>query len=356
MSLALSLAKRGMFSSDPNPRVGCVLAREGQVIATGWHRCSGDAHAEVYALREAGDNASGATAYVTLEPCNHQGRTPACAPQLVQAGISRVVCAIRDDNPLVNGGGFSQLKEAGIQVDTGLMKEQAEALNPGFFKRMRVSKPWVRVKLAQSLDGGIALQNGSSQWISSAESRADVQNWRARSSAIMTGIGTVLADDPSLTVRLEEDSRQPLRVIVDSNWRTPPAARTIGLEGNVIIAGCEDKSIPSALGDSQAELLPLPRDNGKVCLHSLMKALSERSVNEIQVEAGGTLAGSLIEEKLVDEVLIYQAPVILGNGTQKPFGLGPLSSMDDRTRLDWIETIHIGGDLRLRLKPVYGES
>lgn len=356
MTLALQLAEKGMETTDPNPRVGCVLASQGQVLGTGWHQRCGEAHAEVFALADAGTAAKGATAYVTLEPCSYAGRTPACAPQLIEAGISRLVCAIYDNNPKVNGGGFAQLEKAGIRVDTGLMKQQAESLNAGFFKRMGENKPWVRVKLAQSLDGGIALSNGDSQWISSAASRADVQKWRARSSAVMTGIGTVLSDNPALNVRREADCRQPMRIIVDSHWRTPANARTLELDGKVLIAGREDVEVPAKLRESGAELLPLPAAAERVDLQALMHALCKYSINEIQVEAGATLAGALIAKELVDEVLIYQAPMLLGSGSRQAFGFGPLEDMRDRVQMKWIESIHIGEDLRLRLKPVYGSA
>ncbi len=356
MALALQQAALGLDTTHPNPRVGCVLARDGKVVATGWHQRCGEAHAEVHALQQAGPAARGATAYVSLEPCSYQGRTPACAPQLIEAGISRLVCASVDPNPRVNGKGISLLESAGIRVDTGLMKDQAESLNAGFYKRMREGLPWVRVKLAQSIDGGTALSNGLSQWISSSESRADVQNWRARSAAIMTGIGTVLADDPCLNVRSDNTSRQPLRVIVDSQWRTPANARTLGLDGEVLIAGNEGLEIPLALKDSGAELLALASKSGRVDLSRLMQALADRSVNEVQVEAGSTLSGALIAEKLVDEILIYQAPVLLGSGTRGSFKFGPLDDMDDAIQMNWIESTRIGNDMRLRLKPVYPQD
>jgi diaminohydroxyphosphoribosylaminopyrimidine deaminase/5-amino-6-(5-phosphoribosylamino)uracil reductase len=353
MARALQVATRGLETTDPNPRVGCVLAKNDEVVGTGWHARRGEAHAEVHALKEAGSLARGATAYVTLEPCSHQGQTPACAPQLVKAGIRRLVCAGRDDNPRVNGNGFSLLEDAGIQVDIGLMKEQAESLNAGFFMRMRQNKPWIRVKLAQSIDGGTALSNGQSQWISSEESRADVQAWRARSSAVMTGIGTLLADDPSLNVRRKETCRQPLRIILDSHWRTPATARTLDLEGKVLIAGLQSIEVPAGLKSTGAELLGLPENNGRLDLHHLMRALADRSVNEVQVEAGATLCGALIANKLVDEVLIYQAPILLGAGAKPAFGFGPLESMENRVSLKWIESVHLGEDMRLRLTPIY---
>lgn len=353
MARALQLAEKGMDTTDPNPRVGCVLALDGRIVAEGWHRKCGDKHAEVYALEAAGSQARGATAYVSLEPCSHHGRTPACAPQLIEAGISRVVSAIRDHNPTVNGGGFSLLEAAGIRVDQGLMEQQAAELNAGFIKRMSVNKPWVRVKLAQSLDGGTALSNGESQWISSIESREDVQKWRARSSAIMCGIGTLLADDPSLNVRRENDCRQPLRIIVDSHWRTPASSKTLSLDGKVLIAGREDVKIPASLKETPAELLALPATSERVNLHALMTGLAEREVNEIQVESGATLSGALLAEQLVDEILMYQAPLLLGSGAREPFAFGPLSDMENRIEMQWIESVHLGTDLRLRLKPMY---
>jgi diaminohydroxyphosphoribosylaminopyrimidine deaminase/5-amino-6-(5-phosphoribosylamino)uracil reductase len=328
------------------------------VLATGWHQVCGEAHAEVHALKEAGQSARGATAYVTLEPCDHQGRTPACVDALIAAGVDRVVCATHDPNPRINGNGFVRLEKAGIRVDKGLMKEQAESLNAGFFKRMRENMPWVRVKLAQSLDGNTALADGSSQWISSEASRADVQKWRARSSAVMTGIGTVVTDDPSLNVRGSGENntkpgRQPLRIIVDSHWRTPPGARTLGLPGGVLIAGRQDVEIPESLKETGAEFLPVKPSSGRVGLRDLMAALANREINELQVEAGAILAGALLEEQLVDEVLIYLAPLLLGLGARNAFAIGPLKDMQQRISMQWIETVGVGSDLRLRLKPEY---
>lgn len=349
MSRALQLAERGLFGTDPNPRVGCVIARDGRVIAEGWHQRAGEAHAEPRALQALGAEARGATAYVTLEPCSHQGRTPSCATALIEAGIARVVAAGKDPNPEVNGQGIERLRTAGIQVDTGLLAELAEALNPGFFKRMREQRPWVRVKLALSLDGKTALGNGTSQWISGEASRQDVQAWRARSSAVMTGVGTVLADNPSLNVRLEGALRQPLRLIVDSHWRTPPDARTLQLPGPTLVAGVGDHAIPDELRSTGVELLPVKADRaGRVDLPALLAALAERAVNEIQVEAGATLAGALLEQGLVDELLVYQAPIVLGSGSRDAFAMGPLADMRGRIRLRKMESLALGGDLRMR--------
>ena len=356
MAEALQLAARGMNSTHPNPRVGCVIAQGNEVVGRGWHETAGQRHAEIAALEDAGSRARGATAYITLEPCSYHGRTAPCTDALLEAGIERVISATKDPNPEVNGNGNSQLEGAGIRVESGLMAGEAEALNAGFFKRMSSHRPWVRIKLAQSLDGRTALQDGASQWISSADSRRDVQSWRARSSAILTGIETVLADDPSLNVREIETSRQPVRVIADSRWRTPAGARVLSLPGRVLIAGLQDVEIPIALRDSAAELLPLPGSSGRVDLGALMSELANREFNEVQVEAGGTLCGALLEAQLVDEILVYLAPILLGGGARGAFEFGPLASMQERVGLNWLESGWTGPDLRLRLEPVYRKS
>jgi diaminohydroxyphosphoribosylaminopyrimidine deaminase/5-amino-6-(5-phosphoribosylamino)uracil reductase len=353
MGSALQLARLGLETTHPNPRVGCVITREGQVVGKGWHKRAGEAHAEINALHEAGEKAVGGTAYVTLEPCSHTGRTPPCVEALIKARVARVVFAIEDPNPDVNGSGFERLQQAGIEVQSGLMAKQAEELNSGFLKRMRMGRPWVRVKLAQSMDGHIALSNGDSQWISGAESRADVQNWRARSDAILTGIGTILADDPSLNVRKQEGARQPARIIVDSHWRTPATAKLFESSGKVVIAGLQDKSVPDALKASGAECLGLPSLDDRVDLRAVLSELAKRGFNEVQVEAGATLCGTLLQLGLVDELLIYQAPIILGGAAMSPFMLPRLDNMDDRVHLEWLDSRRVGKDLRLRFKPVY---
>jgi diaminohydroxyphosphoribosylaminopyrimidine deaminase/5-amino-6-(5-phosphoribosylamino)uracil reductase len=356
MATALRLANKGLNTTHPNPRVGCVIAHNERVVGKGWHEKAGDAHAEINALVDAGDNASGATAYVTLEPCSHSGKTPPCTDALIAAKISRVVCALEDPNPEVSGDGIKRLQQAGIEVQVGLMAAKAEEQNAGFLMRMRHGRPWVRIKLAQSMDGHIALANGSSQWISGPESRADVQRWRARSDAILTGVGTVLADDPSLNVRIHESAResarQPLRVIADSHWRTPSDARLLGLAGKVLIAGLNESNIPQALAASVAELVVLPGTDDRVDLLQLLQELGRRGINEVQVEAGATLCGGLMQQGLVDEVLIYQAPVLLGGGAVSPFAAPRLDNMDDRVHLDWMDSQRVGNDLRLRLRPV----
>jgi len=353
MARALQLARHGLNTTHPNPRVGCVISNNGQVVGSGWHKKAGEAHAEIHALREAGEKASGGTAYVTLEPCSHSGRTPPCVDALISAKIARVVCAIEDPNPAVNGNGFHRLRQAGIEVESGLMATEAAELNSGFLMRMRHRRPWVRIKLAQSMDGHIALANGRSQWISGPESRHDVQNWRARSDVILTGIGTVLADDPSLNVRNKQDARQPLRVIADSHWRIPVSARLFSLPGEVLIVGLDENSVPEVLGKAGAECMLLPAREGRVDMKAVLIELGARGCNEVQVEAGATLCGTLLQQRLVDEVLIYQAPIILGGGAVSPFAAPVLDNMEDRVHLEWVDSRRIGKDLRLRLKPVY---
>ena len=353
MAIALQLARLGLKTTHPNPRVGCLIAVDGEVVGGGWHKKAGEGHAEINALLEAGDKAAGGTAYVTLEPCSHSGRTPPCVDALINAKIARVVCAMEDPNPAVNGAGIQKLQQAGIEVQSGLMTAEAEELNAGFLMRMRQQRPWVRVKLAQSMDGHVALANGSSQWISGPQARADVQDWRARSDVILTGVGTVLADNPSLNVRNNDNARQPLRVIVDSHWRTPANAGLLSLPGKVLIAGLRDVPVPAELSGSAAECMAFAPQAGRVSLPAVLSELGKRGLNEIQVEAGATLCGALIQQGLVDEVLIYQAPVILGGAAVSPFATPRLDNMEDRVHLKWIDSRRIGQDLRLRLKPVY---
>ncbi len=357
MARALQLARRGLASTHPNPRVGCVLARDGRIVGSGWHRKAGQPHAEILALREAGIEAAGATAYVTLEPCSHHGRTPPCVDALIQASVSRVVFAMEDPNPEVSGSGNRRLLNAGVEVQSGLMAIEAEELNLGFMMRMRRKRPWVRVKLAQSMDGNIGLANGTSQWITGTAARADVQRWRAGSDAILTGIGTVLSDDPSLNVRIsrepETSVRQPIRVLVDSHWRTPASARLLGLPGDVLIAGLNTDDLPANLASTKAECISFPSSTGRVDLHALLLYLGKRGINEVQVEAGATLCGALLQLSLVDEVLLYQAPVLLGGGAVSPFALPILDNMDDRVHLEWMDSRRIGKDQRIRLRPVY---
>lgn len=351
MATALQLAVGGLYTTDPNPRVGCVIADDRAIVGRGWHERAGGPHAEIAALRDAGRPVRGLTAYVTLEPCSHHGRTPPCVDALLEAGLARVVIASLDPNPRVNGSGLDRLRAGGVRVEAGLLAGEAETLNCGFFSRMRTGRPWVRVKSAISLDGRTALPSGESKWISNAESRADVQQWRARSSAILTGIGTVLADNPRMTARLEGPVLQPLRVVADSRWRTPPDSRILEGAEPAVVAGDRRREVPAALADRGIEALPLTAVEGGIDLRELLETLAAREVNEVQVEAGGRLCGALLEGGLVDEVLIYQAPVLLGEGGPGPFRLGPLESMARRTHFNLLETARFGDNLRIRLQP-----
>jgi len=351
MAEALRLARRGLYTTDPNPRVGCVIADGERVIGRGWHEAAGSPHAEIAALRDADRPVRGHTAYVTLEPCNHHGRTPPCTEALLEAGIARVVIASADPNPAVTGGGLARLRDAGLEVQSGLLEREAEELNCGFLMRMRAGRPWVRVKIAVSLDGRTALRSGESQWISGPASRRDVQRWRARSSAILTGIGTLLADDPSLEARVEVPVCQPLRVVADSRWRAPPDCRLLQDPRRTLLAGDRAAPVPAELRASGVNILEVAAAPSGIDLRALLEALAEREINEVQVEAGARLCGSLLEAGLVDELLLYQAPVLLGDGGPGPFTLGPLESMADRTHLKVLETTHIGEDLRIRLSP-----
>ena len=353
MARALILARRGLYSTDPNPRVGCVLVRDGAVVGEGWHERAGEAHAEVLALEAAADQARGATAYVTLEPCCHHGRTPPCTDALLHAGVNRVVAAMADPNPQVAGKGLQQLRDAGIAVDCGLLEAEARALNPGFIQRMTQRRPFVRLKLAMSLDGRTALASGESQWLTSAAARQDVQHLRARSSTILSGIGTLLADDPSLNVRLPEVHRQPLRVILDSALRTPPTAKTLSLPGAVLIfTAATDTTLQAPLRQAGAELAITPRTEGGLDLHFIMAELARRECNEIQVECGPTLAGALLQAGLVDELVIYMAPILLGDQARGLFQLPILTQMRERKVLEVVETRAVGTDWRLRLRPM----
>ena len=349
MARALALAEQGLFSTSPNPRVGCVLVRDGVVVGEGWHVRAGEPHAEVHALRAAGEAARGATAYVTLEPCSHHGRTPPCAEALVAAGVARVVAAMRDPNPQVSGGGIHLLTLAGIQAEVGLLEESARELNIGFLSRMTRGRPWVRLKTASSLDGKTALLNGESKWITGAAARADVQRWRARACAILTGVGTVRADDPRMDVRDFATPRQPLKVIVDSRLATPPEAQI--LRGGALIACVRaEPQRRDALVAAGAEILELPEALGRVDLAALLRELGRRGVNELHVEAGATLNGALLQAGLVDEWLAYLAPLALGHEARGLFALPPLETMAGRWNFRPRDSRVLGDDLRLLLR------
>jgi diaminohydroxyphosphoribosylaminopyrimidine deaminase/5-amino-6-(5-phosphoribosylamino)uracil reductase len=346
MARALQLAAQGLYTTTPNPRVGCVIVRDGVVAGEGWHVKAGEPHAEPLALTAAGDRASGATVYVTLEPCAHHGRTPPCVEALLAAKPARVVAAMEDPNPKTAGRGFEQLRAAGIQVDAGLMADAARELNIGFVSRMSRGTPWVRMKVAASLDGRTALADGRSQWITGADARRDGHAWRARACAVLTGIGTVKDDDPQLNVREVDTTRQPLRVVVDSRLQTPLTAKVLG-PGTLIAAGGADVPRMVALRAKGAEVVVLPNHEGKVDLPALLQELARRGCNEVHVEAGHKLNGSLLDEGLVDELLIYLAPCILGDTAQGMFHLPPLESLADRRGLKITEVTRVGDDLRL---------
>ncbi|MDZ7802821.1 bifunctional diaminohydroxyphosphoribosylaminopyrimidine deaminase/5-amino-6-(5-phosphoribosylamino)uracil reductase RibD [Thiohalophilus sp.] len=349
MARALQLAERGLYTTDPNPRVGCVLVRDNAVVGEGWHERAGEPHAEVHALKAAGDAARGSTAYVTLEPCCHQGRTPPCSDALIQAGVSRVVVAMRDPHSQVDGGGISQLQAAGISVQSGLMEAPARQLNPGFIRRMQRGRPFVRLKLAMSLDGRTAMASGESQWITGAAARQDVQHWRARSSAILTGVGTVLADDPSMTVRLEQTERQPLRVIIDTNLSTPANAKILQQPGQSVIMTCsEDEAMREELQNAGARVIAVPQDaHNNVDLAAVLDQLGEMEINELHVETGATLAGALLQAGLVDELILYMAPTLLGDAARSLFHLPGLENMADRMQLQIKDIRAIGEDWRI---------
>lgn len=341
-----------MNTTTPNPRVGCVIVRDGAIVGEGWHERAGEPHAEVHALRQAGNTARGADVYVTLEPCSHHGRTPPCAQALIGAGVSRVVAAMPDPNPKVSGSGLKLLQAGGITAVAGLMEAQARQLNPGFIMRMKRDRPWLMLKVAASLDGRTALANGTSQWITGPAARSDVQRQRARSCAILTGIGTVMADDPQMTVRELVIGRQPLRVVVDSHLRIPLNARILH-GGNTLIACIEgDGEKKAQLRAMDVTLLELPESDGVVCLATLMQALARREINEVLVEAGATLNGALMRCGLVDELLLYYAPALLGGDACSMFTLPPLTEMAQRIDLDILGIDRVGQDIRVRATPL----
>lgn len=351
MARALQLAARGLYTTSPNPRVGCVIMRDGNRLGEGWHQRAGEPHAEIHALREAGAAARGATVYVTLEPCSHFGRTPPCADALVEAGVERVVVAMVDPNPLVAGRGLERLRAAGVITEHGLLEAEARELNIGFVSRMTRGRPWVRLKAAATLDGKTALENGVSQWITGPAARADGHRWRARACAILTGIGTVREDDPQLTVRDVPCARQPLRILVDANLQVSPSARILHGDPILIATASTDTARIAALADRGHELLRLPNATGKVDLPRLLQELGTRGLNEVHVEAGFKLNGSLMREGCADELLLYLAPMLVGDAAQGLFNLPGLSALDGATRLDIRDLRMIGGDLRLLARP-----
>jgi diaminohydroxyphosphoribosylaminopyrimidine deaminase/5-amino-6-(5-phosphoribosylamino)uracil reductase len=355
MARALRLAARAMNDATPNPRVGCVIVRDARVIGEGWTQAPGSNHAEIEALLDArrnGHDVRGATVYVSLEPCSHFGRTPPCATALIEAHVGRVLAAVEDPNPLVAGGGLEMLRSAGIDVRCGLLEQEAAELNAGFFSRMQRGRPWVRMKIAASLDGRTALQNGASKWITSDDARRDGHGWRARACAVLTGIGTVLADNPQLDVRLVETTRQPLRVLVDSRLEVNPAARIFEADGPVLVAAAvSDSGRIEALRAVGAEVVVLPDEHGKVDLAALMKELARRSINEVHVEAGFRLNGSLVKAGVVDELLVYLAPLLMGEAPGM-LHLPALADLAHAQRLEFVEVAMVGSDVRLRARMV----
>ncbi|MGD2137307.1 MAG: bifunctional diaminohydroxyphosphoribosylaminopyrimidine deaminase/5-amino-6-(5-phosphoribosylamino)uracil reductase RibD [Gammaproteobacteria bacterium] len=352
MAEALRLAERGLYSTDPNPRVGCVLVRDGEIVGRGWHVRAGEGHAEVNALQQAGALAAGATAYVTLEPCCHQGRTPPCTEALVNAGVAQVVAAMEDPNPRVAGQGLRRLREAGIDATAGLLAAEAARLNPGFVMRMQHGRPWVRCKLAMSLDGRTAMANGESRWITGEQARRDVHRLRARSSAILTGIGTVQADDPMLTVRLAgEDAsraRQPLRVILDTRLRIRPDARLLDLPGKtLIISGVKDLDKEDQLALAGVSVATLPLTTGRLDLEAVLRHLGSIEINEVHVEAGADLSGALLQAGLIDELVVYMAPHLMGDTARGLFSLPALKLMEQRVELTISDIRAVGRDWRI---------
>jgi diaminohydroxyphosphoribosylaminopyrimidine deaminase/5-amino-6-(5-phosphoribosylamino)uracil reductase len=347
--LALEWASKGLFTTAPNPRVGCVIVKDNQIIGEGHTQPAGQAHAEVQAMNDAasrGFDVRGATVYVTLEPCSHHGRTPPCADALIRAGVAKVVVAIPDPNPLVAGQGLAKLKEAGVEVVCGVLEDEAREMNIGFLSRMQSGKPWVRMKAAASLDGKTALHNGHSQWITSDAARDDGHWWRARACAILTGIGTVNQDDPQMNVRAVDTERQPRRIVVDSGLQINPDARILAGGGTWVAAARPSPEKEAQLRDRGAEIIMLPNANGKVDLPALMLELGRRQVNELHVEAGFKLNGSLIREGCVNELLLYLAPSLLGDA-QGLFDLHALEKLDGKCELSFHEVKQIGADLRI---------
>ena len=367
MEHAIRLASKGIYTTDPNPSVGCVIVKDGEIVGEGWHQRAGEGHAEVNALKQAGDKAKDATVFVTLEPCSHTGKTPPCADALVAAGVKKVIAAMTDPNPLVSGNGLKKLSDAGIEVGSGLLEAQARALNPGFIKRMESGRPFVRVKMAMSLDGRTAMASGESKWITSEASRVDVQHLRAQSSAVLTGIGTVLADDPSMNVRLtaeelgieEQLLRQPKRIVLDSQLKMPSKAMIFSVEGDSAGGECivytavdADINTRRAYSVEKINAQDGRLDNGKLDLHQVMKDLADKQVNLVHVEAGSVLCGALLKNDLVDEIILYMAPHIMGDAAKGLFHLPGLDEMKDRVELEITDVRSIGRDIRITAKPV----
>ncbi len=347
MEQALELAGRGLYTTTPNPRVGCVIVKDGVLVGSGWHEKAGLPHAEVLALKEAGDRARGAALYVNLEPCSHHGRTPPCVDAIVASGIKRVVAAMQDPNPKVAGSGFAKLRTAGITVEHGLKEDEARELNIGFVSRMARGRPWMRMKIAASLDGRTALANGKSQWITGEAARLDGHRWRARACAVLTGFGTVRDDDPQLNVRGVDTPRQSLKIVVDSKFETSPSARLLKQGKTLVVGAVNDAKRIASLREAGAEVVIIPNEHGKVELFKLMEELARRELNEIHVEAGTKLNGSLLQAGVVDELLVYLAPSVIGDSGRGMFHLPEITELSQASALEIREVERIGADLRI---------
>lgn len=353
MARTIRLAERGLFTTDPNPRVGCVLVKDGVIVGEGWHERAGAAHAEVNALNAAGENARGATAYLSLEPCSHHGRTPPCADALIEADVARVVAAMQDPNPLVAGQGMEKLRAAGIDTTTGILQIQAEALNPGYIRRMQGGLPYVRLKMAMSLDGRTAMASGESQWITGEAARKDVHGLRARSSAIVTGMGTLLTDDPGLNARLDEAIavEQPLRVVLDNALQMPVSAYMLSLPGcTLVLTSTNDEARIEALTQAGAEVSVIGGSHDRLDLLMVMAFLAQREINEVLVETGATLGGALMQAGLVDELIIYMAPVLMGDAARGLMTIPGLEAMSQCIKLEIDEIRAIGKDWRIKCR------
>lgn len=362
MAHAIRLARQGWYTARPNPRVGCVIEKDGKIIGEGFHRKAGEPHAEINALREAGEQARGATAYITLEPCSHHGRTPPCVNALVEAGISRAVIGMTDPNPAVSGAGIRFLQQAGVPVTKNILKAEAEQLNPGFIKRMTTGLPYIRIKMAMSLDGRTAMASGESQWITGPEARAEVHRMRAASGAVLTGIGTVTADNPSLTFRVSEypslraeipaDTAQPLRVICDSGARMSPQSKMLNLQGQTLIISTVKNKNGTALKQAGAQILHIDADEkGRLPLQTVMEELARREINDVLVESGSIIAGALLAAGLADEIIIFMAPHIMGDNAHGLFHLPALKKMSDRKKLHILDISAIGTDWKITAFP-----
>lgn len=348
MAKAVRLAKNGMYTAHPNPRVGCVITNQGSIVGEGWHEVAGEPHAEINALAVADNKAKDATVYVTLEPCCHHGKTPPCSDALIAAGVKRVVVAMQDPHKKVAGKGISQLQEAGIEVSTGLLEVEARALNPGFIKRMETGRPFVRSKLAMSLDGRTAMASGESKWITSSSSRDDVQRLRAQSSAILTGVGTILADDPAMTVRLAGTKKQPLRVVLDTHLSMPDSANILRQQGQTLVMTCrDDVAAKERLENAGAEVINMPLCSSNVDMESVLDRLGQLEVNEVLLETGATLSGSMLSSGLIDEMVIYMAPVLMGDKARGLFNLPLLNSMAEKIPLKINDIRAVGADWRI---------